>query len=232
MAIGCLEGIVLAADARYKNSGPENPNIFQVGDRYAALVEPSVQAGTRLLNEVLAEEPEDGFSNLAHVVSIAGETGRRIREDAQQTPSTGIIFCGLDYDSESPPFPQVYGIHSSRSFQPRGFLQNAFGGSYHSIARYLGERITRQRPTIESAKYFAALALVATRGALGTNLEPYGAFATITVANGFSWLEQEEVDELMKRTSIMFSRLPTQLNQLFLTSDNQESSGVYRLEPQ
>lgn len=228
MAIGTLDGVVLAADARFEAVGEVSPNIYQIGDAYAALVEPSVQDGVRILEATLAAEPDEGFQQLQEIVATSRQIGREVAEAEDRPVVTGLIFCGLDQGPESPAFPQVYGVHSSRQFEPRAFIQNAFGGAHHSIARYLADRLTRQRPTTGVAKHFAALALLGTRGVLGPRLEPYAAFATITASDGFSWVERDEVHAIMQRTNLMLSRLPTQLNEMFLGESSGAPGGVYQ----
>lgn len=230
MAVGTMDGIVLAADSRYDRLGPDNPNIRQLTDTTAVLIEPHVGLGNHILDEALSRSDADEFDSLHGFVEHTQATARELAVTPEgQPPTTGLIFCGLTPETE-PSYPEIYGIHGAREgySDARRFFPNAFGGPIHAITRYLADRLTRHRPTTRVAIHFSALAIQASQEAFGSAVEPFSSFATIRASEGFNWAESTTVHRVMNQTSECLARLPMELSSLFL--EEADSGGVYKLE--
>lgn len=221
MVVRGVEGLVLACDASYRLRNEKSPNIKQVHQNLAVLIDPvlihsdeDLHFGRKVLDGYLSET-----RSVPEIVSeFADQCRQYVVEHCSKTPTPpfGLIFAGIDPAPKG--VPEIFGIHPSRDYQLAGYLGNVFGGPLNSIARFLDRKMHSPNITLTQAKSLSLFYILQSQLVFGfrRQLDPYACLATITYERGFEWVSDEELATMLERVSNLSNQVRSKSTNLFL----------------
>ncbi len=186
--LSARDGLVIAADTPNGASGASNDTILQVGNQTGCYLY-SPQARPILQSFLAATQP---------VPPSPGGIAQSLAQYLGANPPAdhvGFALAGLE-----PP------THST-------FPGNLMLGA-HSVGRYLNDRMYGFNASLELAKAQAAFLIAETRNAL-PNVRPYLVIATVDRVNGFQWVPDHVLDQLLDRAFERARRLRLNCVELF-----------------
>jgi hypothetical protein len=203
--LSARDGILVAADAPNEASGANNDTIQQINPRTACYLygpesRPVLDAYLAAANPVPVG-PLDTVQSLSQYLAAHPPTQR-----------VGFAIAGLQPNEVNAKSVQEL-VWTGQTVNLVQFPGNLMLGA-HSVARYLNDRMYGFNSSLELAKQQAAFLLGETRVTLQT-VRPHIVMATIDRANGFLWVSDDAVSQLIDRAYERSCRLQLRCVDLF-----------------
>ncbi len=202
--LSARDGLVIAADTPNGASGASNDTILQVGNQTGCYLY-SPQARPVLQSFLAATQP---------VPPSPGGIAQSLAQYLGANPPAehvGFALVGLEPPTHSNTVQEVTWTEQAARQTP--FPGNLMVGA-HSVGRYLNDRMYGFNASLELAKAQAAFLIAETRNAL-PNVRPYLVIATVDRVNGFQWVPDHVLDQLLDQAFERARRLRLNCVELF-----------------